>query len=417
MEYIAVNSDKKEYDEFIKNHKYGQINQISSWANVKREWSSKRVLIKSGQETVGGALLLFRKVPFFRLNLCYIPRGPVCDYDDPKTVRKVLKCIIEEARKHKAFTVKIDPCVEIEKKWVIDELKSMGFTHKGLEKGLVYSQPRFLMITDIDKSEDEVLNSFQSRTKTAVKKSLKTGLKCEKTDVSEIGEFDRLMQITGERDKFQERDGDYLKNLLISLGDDAQLYLTRLNVGEVKKNAEKELSDIEKKTEKMCRNIEKDIPDEKKLNYKKELDVLEKRKERQKELLSQMERYISEGKRQINLSGAILTFCGRKSYYLYGASSNEFRDLLPNYLMQWTMMKDSIKRGCTSYDFGGVTGYTNGEDGDGAKGLYEFKKRFGSEMFETIGEFDFVLNKFVDRAFDVALDLRKKMMKKHSQRG
>ena len=48
-----------------------------------------------------------------------------------------------------------------------------------------------------------------------------------------------------------------------------------------------------------------------------------------------MEEY-PEGK---YLSGAIFTLCGAKVYYLYGASSNQYRDLLPNYFMQWEMMR------------------------------------------------------------------------------
>ena len=36
----------------------------------------------------------------------------------------------------------------------------------------------------------------------------------------------------------------------------------------------------------------------------------------------------------IYLSGALLMFAGNKSYYLYGASSNDYRDFLPNHHMQ-----------------------------------------------------------------------------------
>ena len=39
------------------------------------------------------------------------------------------------------------------------------------------------------------------------------------------------------------------------------------------------------------------------------------------------------------LSGALLVFAGNKSYYLYGASSNDYRDFLPNHHMQFAMMQ------------------------------------------------------------------------------
>jgi hypothetical protein len=43
-----------------------------------------------------------------------------------------------------------------------------------------------------------------------------------------------------------------------------------------------------------------------------------------------------------------------QAWYIFGASSNEKRNLMPNHLMQWTMMQWAKDNGCTSYDFRGV---------------------------------------------------------------
>ncbi|NFW94833.1 lipid II:glycine glycyltransferase FemX, partial [Staphylococcus aureus] len=92
----------------------------------------------------------------------------------------------------------------------------------------------------------------------------------------------------------------------------------------------------------------------------------------------------------IYLSGALLMFAGSKSYYLYGASSNEFRDFLPNHHMQYTMMKYAREHGATTYDFGGTD---NDPDKDSEHyGLWAFKKVWGTYLSEKIGEFDYVLN-------------------------
>ncbi|AQT83314.1 hypothetical protein B1222_00710 [Paenibacillus larvae subsp. pulvifaciens] len=32
---------------------------------------------------------------------------------------------------------------------------------------------------------------------------------------------------------------------------------------------------------------------------------------------------------------------------------------MPNYLIQWEMMKEAKKRGCTMYDFGGISGISH----------------------------------------------------------
>ncbi len=81
------------------------------------------------------------------------------------------------------------------------------------------------------------------------------------------------------------------------------------------------------------------------------------------------------------LAGALMINYGGTMTYLYGASSNEYRNYMPTYLLQWTMIKDAIKSGCLVYDFRGVS-MDQGENG----GLYRFKKGFGGEFIELIGE-------------------------------
>ncbi|MDK2991151.1 MAG: hypothetical protein PWP48_384 [Clostridiales bacterium] len=90
------------------------------------------------------------------------------------------------------------------------------------------------------------------------------------------------------------------------------------------------------------------------------------------------------------ISGIICLFCGDKCWYLYGASSNEHRNVMPNYLLQWEMIKRAKERGCTMYDFRGVSGDINPDNP--LYGLYRFKKGFNGEFTEFIGEFDMVLS-------------------------
>ena len=53
--------------------------------------------------------------------------------------------------------------------------------------------------------------------------------------------------------------------------------------------------------------------------------------------------------------GIIDIIYGNKIWYLYGASSNEHRNLMPNYLLQWEMIKYAIENKKDIYDFRGVS--------------------------------------------------------------
>lgn len=89
-----------------------------------------------------------------------------------------------------------------------------------------------------------------------------------------------------------------------------------------------------------------------------------------------------------DIAGTLAFILGDKAWYIYGASSNEFRNVMPNYLLQWTMIKWAKDNGCTLYDFRGVSGDLS-EDNP-LYGLYRFKKGFAATFTEFIGEWDLV---------------------------
>ena len=102
------------------------------------------------------------------------------------------------------------------------------------------------------------------------------------------------------------------------------------------------------------------------------------------------------------LSAAICLVLGDKCCYLYGASSNEHRNVMPNHAMQWAMMRWAKSLGCTIYDFRGVAdeaqlraAQERGDEGEAnhLQGLNRFKAGFGAELIEYVGEWDLPLSK------------------------
>lgn len=105
--------------------------------------------------------------------------------------------------------------------------------------------------------------------------------------------------------------------------------------------------------------------------------------------------YIAEYEGQ-PLSAAIAIMYGRQVMYIYGASSNEKRNLMPNYLMQYNMIEWAVENKCAEYDFGGIFNTTM------ENGLYRFKEGFcGTEgCIKYIGEIDKVYNSVYYYAYE-----------------
>lgn len=99
----------------------------------------------------------------------------------------------------------------------------------------------------------------------------------------------------------------------------------------------------------------------------------------------------------VPVSGAIATQFAGKTCYIYGASTAEYRNVMPNYLMQWNMMQWAIENKCHTYDFQGIPVDLSGTHP--SHGVYRFKSGFkGNEMLFA-GEFDMVFKPVATRLF------------------
>jgi peptidoglycan pentaglycine glycine transferase (the first glycine) len=122
-----------------------------------------------------------------------------------------------------------------------------------------------------------------------------------------------------------------------------------------------------------------------------------------------MRLYVAEFQGKI-LAGAISLMFGNKTWYLYGASSNEDRKLMPNYLMQWDMIKWAKEGGCDIYDFRGISGDI--DPSNPLYGLFRFKKGFNGRYTEFVGEFDLVFDAIMYKLWEIGIPLAKKVRSK-----
>ena len=71
---------------------------------------------------------------------------------------------------------------------------------------------------------------------------------------------------------------------------------------------------------------------------------------------------------------------------MHGASSDEFRNLMAPYILQWKVIGEAKNRGFKYYDFCGV-------DENKWPGVTRFKKGFGGEAHSFLGAFDYIINR------------------------
>ncbi len=79
---------------------------------------------------------------------------------------------------------------------------------------------------------------------------------------------------------------------------------------------------------------------------------------------------------------------GGRAWYMYGASRNQYRDKMPNHLLQWEAIRWAKSVGCTVYDLWGAP--DEPVESDPMWGVYRFKRGFGATLVRHIGAYDYV---------------------------
>lgn len=80
------------------------------------------------------------------------------------------------------------------------------------------------------------------------------------------------------------------------------------------------------------------------------------------------------------LGGILITYFGGRATYYFGASSNEYRNLMAPYLLQWTAILDAKRSGMKSYDFLGIA--PDNSPNHALRGVSEFKLKFGGKRLQ-----------------------------------
>ena len=116
----------------------------------------------------------------------------------------------------------------------------------------------------------------------------------------------------------------------------------------------------------------------------------------------------------IPLSALMIFAFGNRAWYFYGASSNSYRELMPNYLLQWEAIRWAKSKGCIEYDLWGIpdadlatleANFT--KENTGLWGVYRFKRGFGGVLKRSSGPWDRVYNPYLYRLYTAWLNYRK----------
>ena len=321
--------------------------QTGEWAEVKAQvgWRRDELILKDENGGVtSAAQILIRSARLFRfgpaLRVGYVPRGPLTRWEDEAETKKVLSALEARARAEKLVFIKIDP--------------------------------------EVTCSDNSAENDAEEE-----------GIQSDKT-VSELKQ--RGWRYSPEQIQFKN-------TMLLNLEGDETAWLarmkqkTRYNLRLAQKNG------VVVRTASLT-----DIP----LLYRMFAETgnrdgfIIRPEAYYRDVWS---RFMQAGMAQgliaevdgTPAAGLVFFYYGRRAWFVYGMSTAQHREKMPNYLLQWEAMRAAREVGCSEYDLWGAPDIF--EQSDPMYGVYRFKEGFGAEVVRYIGAWDYPVRPWLYRVY------------------
>jgi len=195
-----IELDQQKWDAFVSSTTQSEVLQSYEWGEVKGNygWQPIRIAIEDDNKIVASALILKRKLPYINKSIFYIPRGPILDFEDEKALEYLLEEIRQQAQRHKAILLKIDPEIDESDNKKIGILEKKGFK---IQKKQV--QPRATIFLDLRKPLEEILKNCEEKTRYNTRLSFKKGVKVrEASNETGLDIFYDIYKETAGRDNF-----------------------------------------------------------------------------------------------------------------------------------------------------------------------------------------------------------------------
>ena len=277
-----------------------------------------------------------------------IMRGPSGPIENEKLrIDNLLNQIIEDAKRNKCFALYFSPPSE----FILNSQFSILNSNRHI-------MPEATRIIDLTKSEDEILAQMKQKGRYNIKVATKHGVEVKES--TDVDAFYELIKKTSKRDGFKPLPKSQYKSFLENL-DGAFMLIAYAPKDKLIVDSPANAGRVD------CRLLP--------------------------------------------IAGLIGVIYKDQGIYYYGASSNEHRNLMSPYLLQWEAMKYCKVKGCTSYDLFGIAPPEKSPlfsrdrgRGRGAhpwQGVSAFKEKFGGEVATYPEEKVIVLKPLVKKIIDI----------------
>lgn len=401
MKLVTLNQEQ--FDRYAKNHRYRSFYQTTAYGNsmLKFGYNVHYFGIVDKNNSLIGATMIMYKAVFMNNKIAYAPRGILFDYSDSQKVKELAECLKNLLGKQGFMLLRMDPYIPIsihsndgnlinmnnQESIILENLATAKFEYKGKNLYFENEKPRWEALVLLNKSNDELFDSFDKRTRNKIRKAANLGIEVYKDSEKNIKSLYPFI-----KDK-ENKEINYFQELVNNFNDTIDVYYAKINTETFIVNSRKMYESELLNNEQLAEQIQNYPPDDKErgniLNKKMESDKLVSTYKNNMLMATELLKKYPDG---LIIGGAMVVNFDNAAYILTDGFNEKFSSLNASYLIKWQMIMDYNALGYKYLNMNAVVGEF--EKKNPYSGLNEMKLGFNTLVTEYIGEFDIVLNNF-----------------------
>ena len=407
MKFIE-NVAKEDYINFSESHAKSHFLQSYAWGEfcneIKGQIPCYVGILNDNNELIATCLILLKKTPF-GFSYGYAPRGFILDYNELELIASFTNYLKEYMKKEKIIYIKFDPDIKyqdidseampIENEnnnyELYNYMLELGYIHKGFNKLYEGNQPRYTFRINLRNDWEQIESKFSKSFMKSIKRSYNYNLIIDNKEVPE--NFIKLAGYNSAKNSYDAHNLKYYQVLTdkLSKNNNLKYFNVSLKPKEVSINIKKELDALKESLNN---------------NPKKEADI----KNQISKLEKDYEIFKNIDKDELMVCSLICTYTKNRAWSLFIGSDEMANQTFAVSRSYYEAIKDAYARKLDFFDLFGTTGDPHTTYKNLAK-LHDFKRKFGDEYTEFIGEFDLVnkkiLYKLLPGMLKVYRDIRK----------
>lgn len=396
-----VTLDEKTFDEFSNAHKYRNMYQTSSYGRLmkKNGFEVDYLGFMNNQNELIGASLILYKDTFLNYKYAYAPRGFLIDYTDIDLVKDISDKLRKFLYRNNFIFLRIDPpilCSERNKvgdiisynpdiDGILSILENCGYQHNGFNLFFENKKPRWNAVVKLHTNNSRLFNGFDKQVRNKIRKADKLGVVVYKATKEDLPIFYEFVK------KKHYRTLEYYQQLMEEFGDNAELYLAKIDAFKYVQKSKEAYEKVEEENEKLTLMIQNRDFDEKDLQHiigkKMESDKILGMEQANLNRSTKMYQTTPEG---IVIGGAIVIKQEERVDLLIEGFNEEYSSFNCNYYLKWELIQKFNKENYQYFNLNAIVGEFKNKNK--YSGLNEMKLGFGSSAVEYIGEFNYIIN-------------------------